>query len=328
MGSGKLKSELKKTKVGQAAIRLKRMATSSDFAQMAGELARGRLGNAGFRFNRLVTNKALREAFTALKRMRLGKTELKRGASAFLDEGHSAGHVDRLNRDGFTILDRKLSPGTIESIVRFSEGIGCYDMYRSERIDPKNPPTETHVAEFKRSELVRFAPILDIANDPGLLEIAQGFLGARPTISNINMWWSFGGRKQPKHAQLFHRDIDDWKFCKLFIYLTDVTADSGPHVYVRKSSNSPAFRKPRRYSDEEIEKEFGKENVLKFIDTKGAAFIVDTYGFHKGLLPVTGDRLLLQVQYSLDPIGLEEYSPVKLDAAGHDPYINRLLYHV
>ena len=308
---------------------LMRMITNKALLDVITDMLRGRFGKAGFYLNRMVKNKSLREFITVMKRMRIGKAELKKGASAFIDEQNTQAHIDRLSRDGCTVLDHKLSQDKIDAIIRYSEQIGCYDLYRSatEAIDPKNAPAVTHVAEYRRVDLVKYKPILEIVNDPGILKVVQEFLGARPTISNINMWWSFGGRQQAKHAQLFHRDIDDWKFCKLFFYLTDVTANSGPHVYVKTSSKSPAFRKPRRYSDSEIEDKFGKENVLEFIDTKGAAFIVDTYGFHKGLLPKTSDRLLLQAQYSLDPIGLEEYHPIKLESASHDPYINRLLYN-
>lgn len=283
----------------------------------------------GFYLMRMVTNKSLRDVITNWKLKKIGKGELKKGKSSFIDEDKIQTHIDRLTREGCTVMDHKLTQDKIDSIIRYSEQIGCFDLYRSDKetIDPKNAPEVTHVGNYKREDLVKFRPILDIANDPGVLRVVQEFLGARPTISNINMWWSFGGRKQAEHAQLFHRDVDDWKFCKLFFYLTDVTASSGPHVYVKNTSQSPAFRKIRRYSDTEIENKFGKENIVEFIDTKGAAFIVDTYGFHKGLLPKSDNRLLLQIQYSLNPIGVEEYRPIKLEGVGHDAYINRLLYN-
>jgi len=211
-------------------------------------------------------------------------------------------------------------------IVTYSEKIKCYDDYNdpTKPIDVHNEPKETHVAHYRKEDLVRFKPIMDIANDPSVLQVVQEFLGAKPTISNVNMWWSFGGKKQAEHAQLFHRDMDDWRFCKLFIYLTDVNEQSGPHIYVKYSSASPKFRKIRRYSDLEIENAFGKENIKTFVAPKGTTFLVDTYGFHKGLLPESKNRLLLQIQYSLFPIGIEEYHPVDIGRSIYDTYINRL----
>jgi hypothetical protein len=328
MNSRQMLSKIKRTKIGIMGSHLKHMVLNKAVREVTGDLIRGRFGKAGFYLNRKITSKNLREWIVNIKRRRIGKTALPKGESAFVIEQNIQSHVNHLSQDGFTILDRKLSQDKVDAIIRYSEQIKCFDMYRSstQPVDPNNPPEVTHVAEYKREDLVNHKPILEIVNDPGILETVQEYLGARPTLSNLNMWWSFGGRSQPKHAQLFHRDIDDWKFCKLFIYLTDVSADSGPHVYVKSSSQSQDFRKPRRYSDNEIEEKFGKENIIKFIDTRGAAFIVDTYGFHKGLLPKTGNRLLLQAQYSLDPIGLEEYHPITLKGVTHDPYINRLLY--
>lgn len=281
----------------------------------------------GFFVMRKITNKTIMDFVISLKTKKLGKINLSQGNSQFVRDEKIGHHVDSLKNNGYTILDFKLSPDSVDSIVKYAEQINCYDNYKSETeaVDFRNPPLETHVASYRREDLIKFKPILDIANDPGLLQVVQDFLGAKPTISNINMWWSYGGRKQAEHAQLFHRDLDDWRFCKLFIYLTDVDENSGPHIYVRKSSQSSLFRKIRRYSDAEIERTFGKENVVQFTDGKGAAFIVDTYGFHKGLLPKSKNRLLLQVQYSLHPIGIEQYNPLKIQENIYNKYINRLI---
>ena len=281
----------------------------------------------GFFLMRKITNKRIMDIITNMKARRIGKTNIQNNGSKFVEENKKEAHIADLTNDGYTVLDHKLSPEMVKAIVDYSEQIKCYNTYHSETepIDPRNPPPDAHVANFRREDLTKFRPILDIANDPGILQVVQEFLGAKPTISNINMWWSFGGRKQAEHAQLFHRDLDDWRFCKLFIYLTDVGEKSGPHVYVRKTSQSPLFRKIRRYSDREVETTFGKDNILRFTDTRGGAFIVDTYGFHKGLLPEVDNRLLLQIQYSLHPIGIEKYKPIKINNPGYDKYINRLL---
>lgn len=278
---------------------------------------------------RKITIKWLMDLIVALKANMLGKISIQLNKESLLiNSSNIKLHSKNLKTRGFTVLDKRLTKSIVEEIVSYSEKVPCFDFYHNSTkpVSVKNAPPETHVAYYNRNDLIKFKPIIDLANDPAILTIVQEFLGAKPTISNINMWWSFGGRKQPEHAQLFHRDMDDWRFCKLFIYLTDVTEKSGPHVYVQNTSQSSKFRKIRRYSDIEIEKEFGKENVLKFTGEKGSAFIVDTYGFHKGLLPESEDRLLLQIQYSLYPIGIENYEPIETaNKSDYNSYINRLL---
>lgn len=275
---------------------------------------------------RKITSKWLMDLIVHSKTSGLGKITLENKPSLFIKEESKKLHTQELLENGYSILDHKLKPEIVSDIVSYSEKIKCYDNYNdpTKPVDVQNEPKETHVAHYKPEDLVKFKVIMDIANDPGVLRVVQEFLGAKPTISNVNMWWSFGGKKQAEHAQLFHRDMDDWKFCKLFIYLTDVTEKAGPHIYVKGSSSSQKLRKIKRYSDAEIENAFGKESIKTFIAPKGAAFMVDTYGFHKGLLPDSEKRLLLQIQYSLFPIGIEEYKPVDVGRTDYHPYINRL----
>ena len=93
----------------------------------------------------------------------------------------------------------------------------CFDPFHRDLgfFDIEDVTEITHVANFQKEDLIRNEVIMKIANDPGILSVVNKFLNAKPTISNVNMWWSLGGRKQAKDAQLFHRDMDDFKFCKL-----------------------------------------------------------------------------------------------------------------
>jgi hypothetical protein len=62
------------------------------------------------------------------------------------------------------------------------------------------------------------------------------------------------------------------------------------------------------------------------VGPKGTSFVADTYGIHKGSVPRSRPRLLLQAQYSLLPVFAFRYEPVKLQAPpALDRYINRLL---
>ena len=254
---------------------------------------------------------------------KLGKYE---GQSLMVDSSGVTTHIENLKNNGLTELDFKLSDDVVNELTAYMQTLKCHDPYRPQfgNFYDNNVPADTHTAHYEREDLVNNPLILKIANDPGVLKIAEEFLGSVPTISNINAWWSFGDKKQAEEAQNFHRDVDDYKFCKLFVYLTDVNENSGPHVYVKGSSKFSGLKKIRRYSDQEIIGTFGSDNIVKLIRPKGSCFIVDTYGFHKGLLPKTGKRLLLQFQYSLHPILIERYAP-KIQPTSYNKYINRLL---
>jgi hypothetical protein len=91
-----------------------------------------------------------------------------------------------------------------------------------------------------------------IANDSRILNVVTRYFGAKPTISNINCWWSFSARQSVKEAQFFHRDMDDYKFLKMFIYLTDVAEESGSHIFVEGSHKSYKLAQLKRFSDQEV----------------------------------------------------------------------------
>src|SRR5690606_8644383 len=91
---------------------------------------------------------------------------------------------------------------------------------------------ETHVGHFDDRTILHAPHVLRIANDPEIISAVSGALGARPIISSLIAWWSIPHAGQAREAELFHRDVDDWRFIKLFVYLTDVDAGAGPHVYV------------------------------------------------------------------------------------------------
>ena len=278
-----------------------------------------------FYSQRMIKSYKLRQFITRVEGKIIGKTKIE-GTSFLVPANNEKTHLDELINNGYSEFEEKIPEESIDKIISETSDFKLFDPFNTAfgEFKKEDVNVKTHVANFKRSDLVTCPEILKIANDPGILRIVQEFLGAKPTISNINMWWSLSGKEKAKDAQLFHRDVDDIKFCKLFIYLTDVGPNDGPHTYVKGSSNSNRLTIIRRYEDKEVTSVFGEENVMFFTRPKGSYFLVDTYGFHKGTLPMDNDRLLLQVQYSINPIGIENYAPIE-NSHNYDKYTNRLI---
>lgn len=233
----------------------------------------------------------------------------------------------KLDDDGIAFMPPLLDAAQLEDIRRYALSHKCHDRTRPENgefsIDQPHPLC--HTAVFSDEVTLNCPHVLDTVNNPLVLQTVGELFGCKPTISNVSMWWSLPGHAKAEHAELFHRDVDDWLFIKLFIYITDVDAGSGPHVFVRGSQNSPKLARIGRYTDEEVAHEFGRDNVLSLTAPAGTSFLENTYGMHKGQLPHTNRRLLLQAQYSLRPISILQYKPLKVQARNAlDPYINRL----
>tara|TARA_B100000809_G_C15136014_1_gene530603 strand:+ start:3059 stop:3937 length:879 start_codon:yes stop_codon:yes gene_type:complete len=276
-----------------------------------------------FYFQRRVYKNKNREIIAKRQSKKNGK--LNFSGSSILKH---APKLEDVNTLGYTSLGVVLDQLEVDNLLNSLNKFKCFDGYRPElgTFYADKIPEQTHVANYKREDLVSVKEVMDIANDPKILSFVQEFLYGKPTISTINAWWSLGGRNDAEHAQLFHRDVDDYKFIKFFIYLTDVGQENGPHVYVETSAYDDKFKTIRRFSDEEIEESYGKEKVKYITGKKGEGYFVNTYGIHKGLLPKEGRRLILQVQYSINEVGIEEYNPIEIDnAVDYDKYINRLL---
>ena len=79
--------------------------------------------------------------------------------------------------------------------------------------------------------------IKDILDSNILNSMLKDYFKTEYKLVGTNLWWTFPGNHtqldRKKHAHMFHRDIDDFKFLKLFIYINDVGIDNGPHVVVQ-----------------------------------------------------------------------------------------------
>lgn len=188
-------------------------------------------------------------------------------------------------------------------------------------------PVDVRMADYALGDVLDCPHLVQLANSPALLALAARYIGCKPTLSAVGLRWSFPVESEGEGLQAFHRDSDDWRFLKVFVYLTDVDDGCGPHVYVAGTHRMRAPVRLRPYGDAEVAAAYGKERCMAVTGSAGFAFAADTYGIHKGSVPKTRRRLLLQFQYSILPVYMYRYDPVAYrEAAAFDPYINRLIF--
>jgi len=138
-------------------------------------------------------------------------------------------------------------------------------------------------------------------------------LGTDPVHIGSELLWSFPLSATPlqrlEAAQVFHYDLDDYRFIKFFFYLTDVDLSSGPHVCIRGSHKNKKFShqllgvRSAGKEDKEIVDYYGAENVLTVCGQAGFGFVEDASCFHKATPPDGKDRLLLQIEYAINDYG-------------------------
>jgi hypothetical protein len=180
------------------------------------------------------------------------------------------------------------------------------------------------VLEYALPDVLRCPHLLAVANDPGVLALAEAHLGCRPTLSMLSV-----RRSEPRAAasgpgQSFHRDVDDWRVLKLFVYLSDVDEGAGPHVYVEGSHRRRGSLRLKHLAEAEAAR-LGRP--VRVTGAAGFGFVADAYGVHRGEPPRTRPRLMAQLGFSIGPVRLFRYGHrVALAETGLDldPWVNRL----
>jgi hypothetical protein len=188
-------------------------------------------------------------------------------------------------------------------------------------------PPDIRMASYPLQTILECPHLLEAVNRPEILELARQYLGCEPTLSSLRIDWSFHCEAgPPPDVQRFHRDYDDWRFFKLFVYLTDVEEQNGPHEFVARShvASGKLFATP--FEPSEILWTYGQNSIVRVLGPMGTTFLVDTWGIHRGSVPQAGRRLMFQAQYSLLPVYKFRYRPQHVaKAAGVPAYTNRLM---
>ncbi len=149
-----------------------------------------------------------------------------------------------------------------------------------------------------------------ICRNAKILEIARKYLGAEPRLWLTQLRWSFlpvdDRRPQSLYREpvqydrhAFHYDMLDVKSLTLFVYLTDVDLQSGPHEIIEGTHKARTFREIRNrvFDTAVIRKQYG-DRIKVIVGRKGTAFLEDTGTLHRAA-DGTKTRLLLSVDYVL-----------------------------
>jgi hypothetical protein len=208
--------------------------------------------------------------------------------------------MNYLLKNGYLIFNNFLSENEINEIIEGVKNFKVFDPWDStaDMFHPTAPNKQSHVGYYRKEDLATL-PIIDKILDSGELDgYISNYLGKNYKCVNHSMWWTFGGKQSGQEAENFHRDIDNLAWLKVFVYLTDVDMDSGPHAFIPKSHRINRALAFRRFSDSEATELFGEP--VFHTGAKGTLILEDTFGLHKGqYIKSSQKRLLLQLQFAV-----------------------------
>lgn len=235
------------------------------------------------------------------------------GAIGTVDAAEFDAINNELNNDGYVRFKNKVGEDICERIYKYALTAKAtippkYDSPVS--YDPERPLAEIY--RFDMVDMMNNPDIQALAMDPVLVNIARNYLKAEPIFDFPAMWWSttFSKEASSEAAQLYHFDMDRIKWLKIFIYLTDVDMNNGPHGYIKGSHKVGA--KPEnilqrgyvRIEDKELAGYHKAEDFITLTGGRGEIFAGDTKCWHKGNPLKKGHRLVLEYQYTSSLFGV------------------------
>lgn len=273
---------------------------------------------AAFRFLFVVTNGKINNFFSSL--ISLGYKEKKTfepGILGKLNNSDIDSILKSIDQNGYYVFTQTLDAKDVDELMKFAlltktksiditkKGV----VYQPEKVpfDSENPSSPRY--QFEGKDVVQNEIVRKIVFDASLRELAGKYLKCKPILDIVTMWWSvpFGNKATAQSAQMYHFDMDRFKFLKFFFYITDVHSDNGPHCYIKGSHKTLPLEilSDRRLTDEELLEIYSKDKFVEFTGKKGSILAVDTRGLHKGKSLTADKRLLFQIQFSNSLFGAE-----------------------
>ena len=155
-------------------------------------------------------------------------------------------------------------------------------------------------------------PWLDACVTRRMLDVANTYVGLWTKLEYVDLWYAVPQPEQAERvaSQRWHRDYNDRRLVKTFLYLVDVDEHTGPFEYVPGSAAEGPYSAVwpwAPYMDAHSQEEFAElvpdAAVRTFTGSKGTLIFCDTSGFHRGGRSTTDPRVLATATY-LSPASL------------------------
>lgn len=161
-----------------------------------------------------------------------------------------------------------------------------------------------------------YKPILDFANpfvdfaiQPAIHSIANAYMEMWTRLNYFHLAKTVPvGDAQAKFSQNWHRDSEEKRMLKVFVYLTDVDEEAGPFTYVKGSTYgnrygnvAPQHPPEGSYPQAEIiEKKISNQDIVVGLGKAGTVIFCDTSGLHRGGHAKNKERIMSTTFYTAD----------------------------
>jgi hypothetical protein len=204
-----------------------------------------------------------------------------------------------LEHDGYVSADPDQDPALLKEVYTALQKRAQGFNYSTEAGKGKNFWDHLESQDDRKTS----SPFVRYALQPSVINMACGYLGEVPYLSNIAVFLSHGTENDTwQESQLWHCDYDDRKMIRFFTYCTDVNDEKDgaftfiPQQYSRSVRNT-FF--PDRISDQEMERQGYAKHAKSLRGPAGTCFYLDTRAcYHLGSRVAMGHtRIALFITY-------------------------------
>jgi hypothetical protein len=152
-------------------------------------------------------------------------------------------------------------------------------------------------------------PWLQLGISDRMLDVVNSYFGLWSKLTYVDLWYTPPVAKagvERVSSQRWHRDYNDARLVKVFIYLTDIHEDTGPLEFVPGSALGGEYEdvwKWRPVSNdlyppqEEFDERIPKSEQMALTGPEGSMVFANTSGFHRGGY-ATGERPRVMAVYN------------------------------
>lgn len=143
-------------------------------------------------------------------------------------------------------------------------------------------------------------PWLHFTLQPQILDVVNTYLGLWAKLNYADLWYTIpaGQNHTAVASQNWHRDPEDDRMVKVFMYFTDVDQDAGPLEYLTgTTSGGPYYNLWRKFGEhyppeQDLWRLIPQSNRITCTGSAGTIIFCDTVGIHRGGFAKNRARIL------------------------------------
>jgi hypothetical protein len=150
-------------------------------------------------------------------------------------------------------------------------------------------------------------PLLDLSLSPEIVDVVNAYLGMWSKLIYFDVWHTLPLNTERRVlSQRWHRDPEDRKKIRIFLYFNEVNSEAGAMEYFAGSQLGGPYQNLFPWSDPlsmpyppegELERQIPASNRVLLSGNAGTLVFCDTAGFHRGGIAKSKPRILTTAAY-------------------------------